>query len=134
MSDVTMKDETRVSALVRSDLEGLIVEWDDGAEELFGYTREEAIGETLDLIVPEEFRDRHWVGFRNAIASGVCRMDRATTNIPVRCKDGQIRAFPGRFVFLQDARDSVVGVIGLYAQRQGSEVPFGPILSFDPET
>lgn len=114
---VTMKDEQHSSALVRSDLEGLIVEWDDGAEELFGYSREEAIGKTLDLIVPKEFRDRHWAGFRNAIASGVCRMDRATTNIPVRCKDGQVRPFPGRFVFLQDARDSVVGVIGLYAQR-----------------
>jgi nitric oxide dioxygenase len=119
------------SALVRSDLEGLISEWDAGAEAFFGYTREEAIGESLDLIVPEEFRERHWTGFNNAIASGICRMDRATTNVPVRCKDGQIRAFPGRFVFLQDARDSVVGVIGLYAKRQGSEEPFGPIIPLD---
>lgn len=116
------------SALVRSDPEGFIVEWDDGAEAFFGYSREEAIGQSLDLIVPEEFRDRHWAGFNNAIASGVCRMDRATTNVPVRCKDGQIRPFPGRFVFLQDARGSVVGVIGLYARREGSEEPFGPIV------
>ena len=115
-------------------MEGLIVEWDGGAEEFFGYSREEAIGVTLDLIVPEEFQDRHWAGFRNAIASGVCRMDRATTNIPVRCKDGQVRPFPGRFVFLQDARGSVVGVIGLYAQRQGSEEPFGPIVPLDCDT
>ena len=116
------------SALVRSDPEGLIVEWDDGAEAFFGYSREEAIGQSLDLIVPEEFRDRHWAGFNKAIASGICRMDRATTNVPVRCKDGQIRPFPGRFVFLQDARGSVVGVIGLYARREGSEEPFGPIV------
>ena len=99
------------SALVRSDLNGFIVEWDDGAEAFFGYTREEAIGQSLDLIVPEEFQDRHWAGFTNAVTSGICRMDRATTNVPVRCKDGQIRPFPGRFVFLQDAIDSVVGVI-----------------------
>lgn len=121
------------SALVRSDLDGFIVEWDEGAEDFFGYTHEEAIGESLDLIVPEEFRDRHWAGFRNAIASGVCRMDRATTNVPVRCKDGKIRPFPGRFVFLQDARNEVVGVIGLYAKRQGSEEPFGPILPLDDQ-
>lgn len=119
------------SALVRSDLKGHIVEWDEGAEEFFGYSREEAIGESLDLIVPEEFRERHWTGFNNAIATGICRMDRATTNVPVKCKDGQIRPFPGRFVFLQDARESVVGVIGLYAQRHGSEQPFGPILALE---
>ena len=119
------------SALVRSDPTGSIVEWDDGAEAFFGYTREEALGESLDLIVPEEFRDRHWAGFNNAIASGICRMDRATTNVPVRCKDGQIRPFPGRFIFLQDARETVIGVIGLYAKRQGSEQPFGPIVPLD---
>jgi len=119
------------SALVRSDLDGYIVDWDEGAVDFFGHTREEAIGQSLDLIVPEEFRDRHWTGFRNAIASGVCRMDRATTNVPVKCKDGQIRPFPGRFVFLQDARDSVVGVIALYAKRQGSEESFGPILPLE---
>ena len=119
------------SALVRSDLEGRIVEWDEGAEAFFGYSRDEAMGESLDLIVPEEFRDRHWAGFHKAIATGICRMDRATTNVPVKCKDGHIRPFPGRFVFLQDARESVVGVIGLYAERQGSEQPFGPILALD---
>lgn len=117
-----------VSGLIRSDLEGHIVDWNEGAEELFGYSRAEALGASLDLVVPEEYRERHWAGFRNAIESGVCRLDRATTNVPVRCKDGEIRPFPARFVFLQDARDEVVGVIGLYGPRQGSEEAFGPIV------
>ena len=125
-----MKDEPS-SALVRSDLEGRIVEWDEGAELFFGYSREEALGQSLDLIVPEEFRERHWSGFNKAIATGICKMDRATTNVPVMCKDGDIKPFPGRFVFLQDARDTVVGVIGLYARRTGSEEAFGPILPLD---
>lgn len=122
-------DTKALSALVRSDRDGRIVEWDAGAEEFFGYSREEALGQSLDLIVPEEYRERHWAGFKKAIASGICRMDRATTNVPVMCKDGRIRAFPGRFVFLEDARSRVVGVIGLYARRAGSEEAFGPILS-----
>ena len=122
------------SALVRSDLDGYIVEWDAGAESFFGYSREEAMGQSLDLIVPEEFRERHWTGFNNAIATGICRMDRATTNVPIACKDGKIRPFPGRFVFLQDARDSVVGVIGLYARREGSEQPFGSIVPLESES
>ena len=119
-------------ALVRADVGGRIVEWDEGAEEFFGFSTAEALDESLDLIVPEEFRERHWVGFNRTIATGVCRLDRATTNVPVQCKDGSIRAFPARFVFLQDARDNVVGVIGLYAEPQGTEVGFGPIVPLGP--
>jgi PAS domain-containing protein len=122
---------TRTFAIVRSDIDGRIAEWDDGAEEFFGYSRAEALGESLDLIVPEEYRERHWTGFNRTISTGVCRLDRATTNIPVRCKGDIIRIFPGRFVFLQDARDIVVGVIGLYAQGQGSEQAFGSIVALD---
>ena len=55
------------SALIRSDLEGNIADWDAGAEEFFGYSRSEVLGRSLDLVVPEEFRERHWIGFRKAI-------------------------------------------------------------------
>ena len=124
------------SALIRSDLEGKIADWDEGAEEFFGYSRSEVLGCSLDLVVPEEFRERHWAGFRKAVETGVCRLDRATTNVPVRCKDGTIRPFPARFVFLQNARDGVAGVIGVYAAPQGSEKAFGEILPLDtlPQT
>lgn len=117
------------SAIVRADLDGNIADWDAGAEEFFGYSPEEALGQSLDLIVPEEFRERHWVGFNRAIETGVCRLDRATTNVPVHCKDGKIRPFPARFVFLQNAKGGVAGVMGVYAARTGNEVPFGQIES-----
>jgi len=121
-------------AIVRSDIEGHIAEWDDGAEEFFGFSKDEALGKSLNLIVPEEFQERHWAGFNRTIETGECRLDRATTNIPVHCKDGVIRVFPGRFVFLQDARDNVVGVIGLYAQPEGAEVAFGSIVPMVQDT
>lgn len=120
-------------AIVRSDTQGCIVEWDRGAEEFFGYSSSEALGQSLDLIVPDEFKDRHWAGFNRTMETGECNRDRATTNIPVRCKDESIRAFPGRFVFLQDARDKVVGVIALYAAPQGSEQAFGPIVPMEAD-
>ena len=78
--------------------------------------------------MPPEFRERHWSGFRDAVATGVCKLDRATTNVPVLCKDGTIQPFPGRFVFLQGARSDVVGVAALFSERAGSEEPFGPIV------
>jgi len=115
-------------AIVMADTEGHIVHWNAEAQRLFGYTPDEALGQSLDLIVPPAFRDRHWAGFHKAIATGICNLDRATTNIPVQCKDGAVQPFPGRFVFLQAARGEVVGVLGLYSERAGSETPFGPIV------
>ena len=56
------------------------------------------------------------------------KLYRAVTNIPVRCKDGRVEPFRGRFVFLQGPRGEVVGAIGLYSERAGSEAPFGPII------
>ena len=122
-----MSDEFH--AIIMSDTDGIICHWNSGAQEMFGYSPAEAIGQSLDLIVPEEFQERHWVGFRKAIDTGICKLDRATTNVPVRHKNGSIEPFPARFVFLQAPRGEVVGVIGLYSARQGTEVAFGPILS-----
>jgi hypothetical protein len=61
------------------------------------------------------------------MATGVCGLDRAVTNIPVKCADSMLRVFPGRFIFLARARDEVVSVMALYSAPAGSEQPFGPI-------
>lgn len=121
-----MSDEAH--AVIMSDTDGIICHWNAGAQQLFGYSPAEAIGQSLDLIVPREFQERHWAGFRRAISTGVCNLDRATTNLPVRHKNGCVEPFPGRFVFLQGPRGEVLGVLGLYSVRRGDEIAFGPIL------
>jgi PAS domain S-box-containing protein len=115
-------------AIVTADIEGLIQHWNKGAEQLFGYSAAEASGQSLDLIVPHAYRERHWQAFRTAMSTGECRLDRAATNLPVTCKGGTVHVFPGRFVFLWDARNQVVGAIAIYATPAGSEQPFGPIV------
>lgn len=45
--------------------------------------------------------------------------------------DGTVRVFPGRFVFLSDARDEVVGATALYSEPTGTEQPFGPVQPWD---
>jgi PAS domain S-box-containing protein len=123
-----MANNSYVHAIVVSDTEGFIRYWNGGAERLFGYSAAEAEGQSLDLLVPWEYRERHWAGFRQAMRTGKCKLDRAATNLPVKCKDGTVRVFPARFVFLQDARHQVVGALGIYSTPEGSEQPFGPIL------
>jgi PAS domain S-box-containing protein len=64
---------TESDAIVASDKEGIIQFWNPGAERIFGYGKQAAIGQTLDIIIPERLRKRHWDGYRHVIATGQSR-------------------------------------------------------------
>jgi PAS domain S-box-containing protein len=57
-------------AVIFCDLQGVIRVWNAGAEKVFGWSAAEAIGQSLDLIIPERMRKAHWEGFDAAIARG----------------------------------------------------------------
>src|SRR5499425_3211980 len=57
-------------AIIFADQQGVIRIWNNAAADLFGYLPEEAVGRTLDIIVPEHLRHAHWEGFGKAVASG----------------------------------------------------------------
>ena len=60
-------------ALIYADAEGVIRAWNAGAEALFGFSAAEALGASLDLIIPEWLREPHWVAYRRAMARGATR-------------------------------------------------------------
>lgn len=60
-------------AFIYADRAGIIRWWSDGAERLFGFSKEEALGQSLDLIIPERLREGHWRGFNAAMESGVSK-------------------------------------------------------------
>ena len=60
-------------AIVHADAEGRIQVWNEGAERIFGFTAAEAIGQSLDLIVPANLRGRHWDGYRTTMSTGQSR-------------------------------------------------------------
>lgn len=62
--------EQAPDAVIYADGEGKIRVWNEAATALFGFTATEAIGESLDLIVPERFRDAHWTGYERAMGAG----------------------------------------------------------------
>jgi PAS domain S-box-containing protein len=113
---------------VATDRSGMIRQWSAGAARLFGWMESEALGRSLDLIVPPDFREAHWKGFRAAIDTAKSQLDGQATNIPVLCKDGQVRPFPARVTFLRDAYGRAAGNVIVYAEPKGGEVPFGPLL------
>jgi PAS domain S-box-containing protein len=60
-------------AVIAADEEGIVRFWNPGAERLFGYSCAEAIGRSLDLIIPQRLRQRHWNGYRRVMATGESR-------------------------------------------------------------
>jgi PAS domain S-box-containing protein len=121
-------------ATVVADPQGIIRHWSPDAEALFGYSAAETVGSTLDVIVPPGgLRERHWAALHRATATGVMNLDRATTNVPVLCKDGATRPFPGRFHLLQGPRGEVAGYVGVFGERTGKEEPFTDVLPLQPE-
>ena len=65
-------------ALIFCDLEGIIRAWNPAAEKVFGWTATEAVGQSLDLIIPERMRKAHWDGFNQAIARGGVKPGRSS--------------------------------------------------------
>jgi PAS domain S-box-containing protein len=80
-------EETQV-AIVFADRDGIIRLWNSGAEAMFGYRAEEALGQSLDLIVPERHRARHWEGYQKVMATGVTKYGREVLAVPALKKDG----------------------------------------------
>ena len=75
-------------AVIFADREGVIRLWNHGAELMFGYSREEAVGQSLDLIIPERHRARHWDGYGNVMVTGTTRYGRELLADPAMRKDG----------------------------------------------
>ena len=64
---------TSSDAIVAADKEGTIVFWNPGAERIFGFSRDSAIGKPLDIIIPERLRKSHWAGYHQVIETGESR-------------------------------------------------------------
>jgi PAS domain S-box-containing protein len=77
-------------AVIYADGQGVICFWNAGAERIFGFTEAEATGKSLDIIIPQDLRERHWLGFRESIRTGKTRYGTGHT-LAVRAsrKDGQ---------------------------------------------
>lgn len=74
--------ENAPDGVLIADRQGTIRFWNDAATRMFGFSAEEAIGSSLDLIIPEPFRKRHWEGYRRVMESGVTSYADRLLNVP----------------------------------------------------
>ena len=78
--------EKAADAVIFADKEGIIRLWNSGAESIFGYSADEVLSQSLDLIVPEKLRDRHWEGYRRVMATGKTKYGKETLAVPATKK------------------------------------------------
>jgi len=100
-------------AIVFADRDGVIWLWNAGAEAMFGYGVDEAVGQTLDLIIPERLRARHWTGFNNTMATGVTRYARQVLAVPAIRKDGTSISVEFTVALLHEASGALVGITAI---------------------
>jgi len=96
-------------AVMFSDREGIIRFWNRGAETLFGYSQDEALGRSLDVIIPEKLQGRHWDGYYRVMETGQTRYATELLTAPALCKDGRRLSTEFSMVLVRDADGKVLG-------------------------
>ncbi len=76
-------------AVVISDAQGIIIYWNPAAERIFGFSKTEALGSTMDFIVPERLRHRHNEGYEHSMQTGTTRYGDKLLTVPALHKSGK---------------------------------------------
>jgi PAS domain S-box-containing protein len=101
-------------AVVYADRSGLIARWNRASAALYGYSAAEALGQSLDLIIPEHLRERHWRGFDLAMTTGTLHLEGRPTLTRASHKDGRRLYVELTFALVKDdAQGTVVGAIAV---------------------
>jgi PAS domain S-box-containing protein len=100
-------------AVVICDRDGVIRFWNAAAERLFGFTLAEALGSSLDLIIPDRLRERHWAGFTRTMATGQTRYQHDVLRVPAMHKDGRTLSIAFTVGLLLGAQRTLTGLVAV---------------------
>jgi len=94
-----------------ADADGIIRFWNAGSERLFGHTAAEAVGQSLDIIIPEAQRPRHWQGYTNTMRTGQSRYAAGDLlAVPAMRKDGSRISIEFSIVPFRDGENRMLGM------------------------
>jgi PAS domain S-box-containing protein len=98
-------------AIVACDSDGVIRFWNPGAVRIFGFTAQEALGRSLDIIIPERLRARHWDGYRETMRTGHTRYGAGDVlSVPSQRKDGTRLSIEFTIMALKDPQGRMTGI------------------------
>ena len=99
--------------ILYADRDGMIRFWNRGAEAIFGHTSQEAIGQSLDLIVPEKQRPRHWEGWNKVMETGVTKYGNDALAVPAMRKDGTRISIEFNILLLRSPDGQLQGAVAM---------------------
>jgi len=105
--------ENSQDAILFADRDGIIELWNSGAEAIFGYKKEEVQGKSLDLIVPEKLRQRHWEGYHTVMKTGKSRYGKELLKVPAIRKDGTSISVEFTIMLVRNLRNEIVGTAAI---------------------
>jgi PAS domain S-box-containing protein len=100
-------------AIVVCDASGAITLWNAAAERMFGYAEAEALGRSLDIIIPERLRKRHWDGYAETMRTGVTRYGSEVLRVPAIGKDGRALSIAFTVSLLKAADGKVEAIVAI---------------------
>ena len=100
-------------AVVVCDAAGAIIVWNDAAVRMFGFTREDALGKSLDIIIPERQRQRHWDGYNKSMATGETRYGNDVLRVPALHRDGRNLSIAFTVAMLYDEARKVKAIVAV---------------------
>lgn len=101
-------------AILATDRDGIIRFWNPGAVRILGFTQEDAVGASLDLIIPERLRQRHWHGWQRVMTTGATRYGAGDVlAVPALAKDGRQISVEFTILILRDTSGAISGMAAI---------------------
>ncbi len=113
MFDYQQLVETSADAVVVCDVQGQITLWNQASERMFGYSREEALGQSLDIIIAQKQRARHWQGYHVTMRTGVTKYGGAVLRVPAVHKNGNTLSIAFTVSLMRNPKGEVTAIVAL---------------------
>ncbi|AKM31687.1 histidine kinase [Pandoraea faecigallinarum] len=111
--DVKQLVEVVGDAIVVADPSNVITLWNSGAEKMFGFSAAEALGQPLDIIIPERLRARHNEGYAKTMKTGQTKYGSDLLKVPATHKDGRAMSIAFTVALLHGANGEVTGIVAV---------------------
>jgi PAS domain S-box-containing protein len=105
--------EGAADAILFTDREGIVRLWNAGAERMFGWTAAEAVGQSMDMIIPERLRARHWANWDKVMETGQTRYATEVLAVPALRKDGAPLSIEFTIQLVRDDAGKILGPVAI---------------------
>ena len=100
-------------AVMIADAQGHITFWSPACERMFGHTASEAIGQSLDIIIPQRQQQRHWDGYHHTMQTGQTRYGNDVLRVPAVHKDGHALSIAFTVALLHTAEGAIASIVAV---------------------